>query len=111
MPQILGYFIFSESLTRNDKVTFCVIDKDDVVQKTFTTHFRSVIVFGRAKILTEDGEKRRALENLIEKYSPDYTEAGQGEIERDWNRVCIVELAIEHITGKAAIEIVKNKEA
>ena len=100
-----------DGITRNDKVTFCVIDKDDVVQKTFTTHFRSVIVFGRAKILTEDSEKRRALENLIEKYSPDYTEAGQAEIERDWNRVCIVELSIEHITGKAAIEIVKNKVA
>ena len=100
-----------DGITRNDKVTFCVIDKDYVVQKTFTTHFRSVIVFGRAKILTEDSEKRRALENLIEKYSPDYAEAGQAEIERDWNRVCIVELSIEHITGKAAIEIVQNKEA
>jgi nitroimidazol reductase NimA-like FMN-containing flavoprotein (pyridoxamine 5'-phosphate oxidase superfamily) len=100
-----------DGITRNDKVTFCVIDQDDVIQKTFTTHFRSVIVFGRAKILTDDGEKRRALEKLIEKYSPDYIEAGQGEIERDWNRVCIVELSIEHITGKAAIEIVKNKEA
>jgi nitroimidazol reductase NimA-like FMN-containing flavoprotein (pyridoxamine 5'-phosphate oxidase superfamily) len=97
-----------DGITRNEKVTFCVIDKDDVIQKTFTTHFRSVTVFGRAKILTEDGEKRRALENLIEKYSPDYTEAGQDEIERDWNRVCIVEIAIEHITGKAAIEIVKK---
>ena len=100
-----------DGITRNDKVTFCVIDQDDVVQKTFTTHFRSVIVFGRAKILTEDGEKRRALENLVEKYSPDYAEAGQAEIERDWNRVCIVELSIEHITGKAAIETVQNKEA
>jgi len=100
-----------DGITRNDKVTFCVIDQDDVVQKTFTTHFRSVIVFGRAKILTEDGEKRRALENLVEKYSPDYTESGQAEIERDWNRVCIVELAVEHITGKAAIETVQNKEA
>jgi len=60
-----------DSIKRNDKVTFCVIDKDEVVQKTFTTHFRSVIVFGKARILMEDSERRYALESLVEKYSPD----------------------------------------
>jgi uncharacterized protein len=35
---------------------------------------------------------------------------GQKEIEKDWGRVCLVEVEIEHMTGKAAIEIVKNKE-
>ncbi len=39
-----------DSIKKDDKVTFCVIDKDDVVQEAFTTHFRSVIVFGRARI-------------------------------------------------------------
>jgi uncharacterized protein len=99
-----------DGIERNDKVTFCVIDQDDVKQKTFTTHFRSVIVFGRAKILTEDSERHAVLESLVEKYSPDYVKEGQQEIERDWNRVCLVEVTIEHITGKAAIEIFKNKE-
>ncbi len=98
-----------DGIERNDKVTFCVIEKDEVIQKTFTTHFRSVIVFGRAKILTEDSERRSALESLVEKYSPDYVAEGQREMERDWNRVCIVEVKIENMTGKAAIEIVKNK--
>lgn len=99
-----------DGIERNDKVTFCVIEKDEVIQKTFTTHFRSVIVFGRAKILTEDSEKRHAVECLVEKYSPDYIEKGQHEIESDWNRFCAAEIQIEHMTGKAAIEILKNKE-
>ncbi len=98
-----------DGIERNDKVTFCVIEKDEVIQKTFTTHFRSVIVFGRAKILTEDSEKRHALECLVEKYSPDYIEEGQREIESDWNRFCAAEIQIEHMTGKAAIEIIKGK--
>jgi nitroimidazol reductase NimA-like FMN-containing flavoprotein (pyridoxamine 5'-phosphate oxidase superfamily) len=98
-----------DGLVRNDKVTFCVIEKDEVIQKTFTTHFRSVIVFGRARILTEDGEKKYALESLVEKYSPDFITEGQHEIERDWSRVCVAEVKIEHMTGKAAIEIVNNK--
>ena len=35
-----------DGITRNEKVSFCVIDTDDVQQSTFTTHFRSAIVFG-----------------------------------------------------------------
>ena len=98
-----------DAIKRNDKVTFCVIDKDEVIQETFTTHFRSVIVFGRARILTEDSERQSALDCLVRKYSPDFVQEGQGEIERDWNKVCVVEVKIEHLTGKEAIEIVKNK--
>jgi uncharacterized protein len=99
-----------DGIAGNDKVTFCVIDKDDVIQKTFTTHFRSVIVFGRARILAEDSEKQAALEYLIEKYSPDFVQEGQGEIKRDWDRVCLVELNIEHMTGKEAIELVNERQ-
>ena len=98
-----------DSLIKNNKVSFCVIKTDNVIQKTFTTHFRSAIVFGRARILTENGEKKYALECLVEKYSPDYITEGQSEIERDWNRVCVAEVEIEHMTGKAAIEIINKK--
>jgi nitroimidazol reductase NimA-like FMN-containing flavoprotein (pyridoxamine 5'-phosphate oxidase superfamily) len=79
------------------------------VQSTFTTHFRSAVAFGRVRLVTEDGEKRHALECLAKKYSPDHLEAADAEIARDWKRVCVIELAIEHLTGKAAIEIVKER--
>jgi nitroimidazol reductase NimA-like FMN-containing flavoprotein (pyridoxamine 5'-phosphate oxidase superfamily) len=97
-----------DGIKRNEKVSFCVIDKDEVIQKTFTTHYRSVIVFGRARILTEDRERRNALDCLVAKYSPDFINEGQQEIEKSWNRVCVVEIIIEHMTGKAAIEIINN---
>jgi nitroimidazol reductase NimA-like FMN-containing flavoprotein (pyridoxamine 5'-phosphate oxidase superfamily) len=99
-----------DGIKRNDKVSFCVIEKDEVIQKTFSTNYRSVIVFGRARILTDDHERRFALECLVEKYSPDYIEAGQREIERDWNTVCVVEVRIEQLTGKAAKGIMKDKK-
>jgi len=99
-----------DSIKRNDKVSFCVIEKDEVIQKTFTTHFRSVSIFGRARILTDDSDRRYALENLVEKYSPGYINEGQQEIEREWDRVCLIEVKIEHMTGKAAIEIVNGKK-
>jgi uncharacterized protein len=49
-----------------------------------------------------------ALECLVEKYSPNFVQEGQGEIKRDWNRVCLVEVDIEYLTGKEAIELVNN---
>jgi nitroimidazol reductase NimA-like FMN-containing flavoprotein (pyridoxamine 5'-phosphate oxidase superfamily) len=98
-----------DAIAKNDRVSFCVIKTDHVVQKTVTTHFRSAIVFGRARILSEDGEKRIALECLLEKYSPDYVSEGRAAIERSWDRVNVAELKIEHMTGKAAIELVNQK--
>ncbi len=98
-----------DSLLKNNKVSFCVIKTDEVVAKSLTTHFRSVIVFGKARILTEDGEKKAALECLVKKYSPGYIAEGQAEIERDWKRVSAAEVTIEHMTGKAAIEFVTNR--
>jgi len=97
-----------DSIRRNNKVSFCVIKTDEVIQKTFTTHYKSVIVFGRARILADDNEKRHALESLVKKYSPDYIPEGQIEIEHDLKIVCVVEVAIVHMTGKAAIEIINK---
>ncbi len=99
-----------DGILRNDRVSFCVIHADDVVQATFTTHFRSVIVFGRARVLTDAGEKRHALQCLVKKYSPDYVPQGEAEIEKSWNRFMAVEVRIEHMTGKAAIELIHPKD-
>ena len=52
-----------------DKVSFCVIDQDEVHPEKYTTYFRSVIAFGKARILEED-EKRKTILLLTEKYCP-----------------------------------------
>jgi nitroimidazol reductase NimA-like FMN-containing flavoprotein (pyridoxamine 5'-phosphate oxidase superfamily) len=98
-----------DAIERNAKASFCVIAADDVVQSKFTTHFRSAIVFGKARVVTEDSEKRHALECLARRYSPDYLDAAGAEIDGAWKRVCVIELVIEHMTGKAAIEIIKER--
>jgi hypothetical protein len=98
-----------DALERDEKASFCVIAADDVVQRTFTTHFRSAIVFGRARVVTDDSEKRHALLCLAKKYSPDYLDAADAEIDRDWKRVSVIELAIEHMTGKASMELIRER--
>ena len=95
-----------DAVTRNNKVSFCVIDKDTVMPGEYTTYFRSVIIFGKANILDDDTAKRRALEILAARYSPDNEQGRLEEIDRQFNQVCMIELTIEHITGKEAIELV-----
>jgi len=98
-----------DGIQRNEKVSFCVIQQDQVMPETFTTHFRSAIVFGRARLLSDESEKRHALMCLAEKYSPGFLDQGRAEIEQSWSRVCAAEIVIEHMTGKAAIEIINAK--
>lgn len=100
-----------DGIARNDKVSFCVIDQDEIVPEKYTTYFRSVIVFGRARILSNEGEKRKAIELLAKKYYPgDSEENRKMEIEKDYAPLCMVEIQIEHMAGKEAIELVRRKE-
>jgi hypothetical protein len=43
---------------------------------------------------------------LAKKYSPDYLDAADSEIDGGWKKVCVVELAMEHTTGKASMELI-----
>lgn len=98
-----------DAIARNERVSFCVIDKDQVVPEENTTYFRSVIAFGKAHILNNENEKRSAIEILAARYSPDNEQGRLQEIEKGFNHVCLIELTIEYITGKEAIELVKAK--
>lgn len=99
-----------DAVRRNKKVSFCVIDQDEVVAEEYTSYFRSVIVFGKMRILKEEQEMRNAVEKLAVKYAPgDSDENRKKAIEREWNALCILEMNVEHMTGKEAIELVKRK--
>lgn len=97
-----------DGILNNNKVSFAVTGKDHIVQETFTTHYNSVVVFGLARIIEDSREKKIALEELIEKYSPDYVKEGQTEIKKDIDNTAIIVIDIEHLTGKQAIELVKK---
>ncbi len=98
-----------DAIQRNDKVSFCVIDQDEIIPKEFTTYFRSVIVFGRARILVDDGDKHHAMQQLVRKYSPGFEREGADEIKQAWNALCVVEITPEHITGKEAVELTRMR--
>lgn len=99
-----------DAIRRESKVSFCVLDVDQVVPAEYTTYYRSVVAFGRARVLEDVSEKRKALEKLAEKYSPELERGRSLEIDKQFAGVCMVEIQIEHLTGKEAIELVRQRE-
>ena len=98
-----------DALRRCSKASFCVIDQDQLVPPEYTTYFRSVIAFGRTRILEDEAEKQAAIWLLAEKYCPgDSPEHRQEAIRREAGGLCLVSLSIEHMTGKQAIELVQE---
>ncbi len=100
-----------EAIRRNSKVSFCVVDKDIVMPKEYTTYFRSVIVFGRIRILDDGEEKYHAIEALALKYAPDDSREGRDGVIGDGTRFCMLELKIEYMSGKEARELSRHKLA
>ncbi|MBR4069064.1 MAG: pyridoxamine 5'-phosphate oxidase family protein [Clostridia bacterium] len=95
-----------DAVRRCDKASFCVTDRDRVCPEGYTTHYRSVIVFGRIRLLENEAEKHRALLLLADKYC-----AGMGQesheriISAEMPAVAVLEMLMEHIAGKKHPEV------
>ena len=99
-----------EALRRCPKASFCVIDQDQIVPEEYTTYFRSVIAFGRVRVLEDEAQKRAAIELLACRYFPqDSAENRHRAIEREWAGLCMLEMDIEHMSGKEAIELARKR--
>lgn len=101
-----------DAILNNDKVSFCVVDKHEVIAEEFTTYFSSVIAFGRIRIVedNDDPDKLRGLELLADKYSSTASPERRTKELGRLNALVVPVMTIEHLTGKAARELVKRGE-
>ena len=98
-----------DAVAKHDKASFCVIAQDNVCPQKFTTFFRSIIAFGKVSIVDDEVERRDAIRLLGLKYSPGSEEELEKEIESAFARMIVIRLDIEHLTGKEAIELVRQR--
>ena len=92
-----------DAIAREVKASFCVVDKSAVVPELFATAFKSVIAFGRVRIVEEQDERDRALIALVEALSPRVgQESKHAEIDscRLNDSVAVLAFEPELITGK-----------
>ncbi len=101
-----------DAVRRDSRVSFCVTAMAQNRPEEFTTYYRSVIAFCRAAIVEDPEEKRRAIIQLADRFSPDEPpERRDREIDREWNALSIIRLDIEHMTGKMAIELLPSADS
>lgn len=94
-----------DAIKNDDKVSFCVVDQDKVVPDKYTTYYRSVIIFGKARILQNEDEIKYTLTQLAKKYAPDESASSINDEIKKCPNLFMIEIKIEHITGKAAKEL------
>jgi len=98
-----------DAIMKNPKVCFTVIDEDTIVSEEFTSYFRSVIAFGKARIV-EGEECLKSFRALVEKYSGDQPEERKHKEISGCTAAYLIAIDIEHITGKEAMEYVRDKQ-
>ncbi len=96
-----------DCIRHNPKVSLCVVNKDQIIPEKFTTYYKSVVIFGTAIFISERAEIEYGLKLLAEKYSPGFD--SKEEIENCINRVTVIKISIDSISGKEAIELTRTR--
>ena len=98
-----------DAVRSNANASFCVVSQDKVIPERLTTIYESAIAFGRARVIDDDAEMRKALEYVAQKYSAVNGEKNKDEIEKHLNAVSVIVLEVEHMSGKASMDIINSK--
>lgn len=86
-----------DNIVHNNKVSFTVYDNVEIIGEELNTLYQSVTLVGRAKILDASYEVLMA---LINKYASISLEKADIMIKKEIDITTIVEIEIDHITGK-----------
>lgn len=92
-----------DAIRAYEKCSFCVLDDGVQNEGEWWWYFRSVICFGRAHVVEDEERKVELLWKLGKKYFPP-TEDIPDEIRRGKDRVHMIELVVDHMTGKRVQE-------
>ncbi len=88
-----------DSLKTSDQVCFTVYGEETVRDLTWAPYVRSVVVFGRCRMLDPGETSAALLRRLAGKYYPD-AEAIEAEMAKAGHAAQMFEIEIEHLAGK-----------
>ena len=90
-----------ESIRQNNRVSFCIVGRTQLLPQKFSTTYESVFVYGRIMYDLPENERYKALNLLVAKYSPDFKDISRAYISKSFHRTNILRLDIEHVSGKS----------
>ena len=92
-----------DAIRRSDKASFCVYDEGYRNEGEWALNIKSVIIFGKIKLVTDNEHAIDICRRLGYKFTDD-TEYIEKDIAKNAARVQCIELSIEHMTGKLVNE-------
>ncbi len=87
-------------LRTNNKVSFCVVGRVNLLPEKFTTEYESILAEGTATVVADDSERMAALKMMVEKLSPDNIELGMKYSAKSFHRVALVRITVDKWSGK-----------
>lgn len=84
----------------NNRVSFCVVGHTKVLSDKFTTAYQSIVLRGTATYNVEADERMKALELILDKYSPEDKEVGMKYAAKSFDRTAIIRIDIDEFSGK-----------
>ena len=90
-----------DNIRYNSNGCFTIVDSVELLASKFSTKYRSVVAFGKVQVVEDPEEKKQGLIKIVEKLSPDFVENGIKYINGAFDRVTVLRMDIEHMTGKS----------
>ena len=90
-----------DNLLLHPEVCFTVVSQTELIPEKFATKYWSANVFGNVAIIEEGPEKKKGIEAILRKYSPEHVEKGLKYIEGAIHKIYVLRLEIREATGKA----------
>lgn len=98
-----------DAVKKHEKASFCIIDQDQVVPEKYTTHYRSLIAFGKIRLVENPEDMARIMTSLAMKYSAAFKEGIPKEVRSSIGHMAILEMTIEHMTAKEAVGLMNQR--
>ena len=88
------------SIERCKNASFTVVNNTQLLPQQFATLYMSGIAYGVIAIVRDEDEKRKGIEAILHKYSPDFIEKGMTYIDHSIDKIYVLKLEVEKMTGK-----------
>lgn len=92
-----------DAISACDKVSYCVMDEGFRKEGEWALNIRSVVVFGRMRVVQDEEKKREICTGICRKFTDDEEYLAK-EFRRSFASVNCLELIPEHMTGKLVNE-------
>lgn len=91
-----------DALRKDSKVCFCLHDEGWQVGGKWQKHFQSIVIFGRIRFIDDAGLSIRYAKQFGGKFEP--PDEVERHVEREGSLLQMLELEIDHMTGKRVLE-------